>query len=59
MTKEQLFKKFPKVFSPRVGCLKGGYYIRLNPQCTPIQRAPRRVHVVFRDCLKEKLDQTG
>ena len=56
MTKEQLFKKFPKIFSPGVGCLKGEYHIRLNPQCTPVQHAPRRVHVAFRDSLKEKLD---
>ena len=27
MTKEQLFKKFPKVFSPGVGSLKGEYHI--------------------------------
>ena len=57
MTKEQLFKKFPKVFGPGVGCLKGEYHIRLDPQCSPVQHAPRKVHVAFRDSLKEKLDQ--
>ncbi len=56
-TKEQLFEKYPKVFDAGVGCLKGEYHIRLDPQCTPVQHAPRRVHVALRDRLKETLDQ--
>ena len=55
--KRLIIEIFPKVFGPGVGCLKGEYHIQLDPQCSTVQHAPRRVHVAFRDCLKEKLDQ--
>ena len=49
--------KYPKVFGVGIGCLKGEYHIRLDPQCTPVQHAPRRVPVALRDRLKKTLDQ--
>ena len=57
LTKEQLFKKYPRVFSDGVGCLDGEYHIRLNPQNMPVQHAPRRVPVALRDRLKGTLEQ--
>ena len=57
LMKEQLFKKYPQVFSDGVGCLDGEYHIRLNPQNTPVQHAPRRVPVALRDHLMGTLEQ--
>ena len=56
VSKEQLIKKHPKVFSEGVGQLEGEYHIRLDPMIDPVQHAPRRVPVALRDCLKETLD---
>ena len=56
LTKEKLVNKYPKVFGKGVGCLEGEYHIRLNAQVDPVQHAPRRVPVAFRECLQETLD---
>ena len=56
LTKEQLIKKYPSVFSDGVGLLEGEYHIRLDPQATPVQHAPRRVPVAHRESLQKSLD---
>ena len=35
VTKEQLVKKYPSVFTDGVGLLEGEYHIRLDPQAEP------------------------
>lgn len=57
LTKEQLMRKYPRVFGDGIGRLKGEYHIRLDPQSVPVQHAPRKVPVALRDRLKETLDQ--
>ena len=55
-SKQQLCKKYPRVFSEGVGRLEGEYHIRLDPAIDPVQHAPRRVPVALRDRLKKTLD---
>ena len=54
LTKEQVIKKYPQVFSEGVGRLEGEYHIRLDDQIDPVQHAPRRVPV---EQLKETLEE--
>ena len=56
LAKEQLIKKYPGVFSDGVGLLEGEYHIRLDSQVTPVQHAPRRVPVAYRESLQKSLD---
>ena len=56
LAKEQLIKKYPSVFSDGVGLLEGEYHIRLDSQVTPVQHAPRRVPVAYRESLQKSLD---
>ena len=53
VSKEQLCKKYAKVFSKGVGQMQGKYHIRLDSRIDPLQHAPWRVPVALRDCLKK------
>ena len=55
ISKEQLVKKYPRVFNEGVGKLEGEYHIRLDLAITPVQHTPRRVPVALRDRLKQTL----
>ena len=55
ISKEQLVKKYPRVFNEGVGKLEGEYHIRLDLRIIPVQHAPRRVPVVLRDHLNQTL----
>ena len=55
ISKEELFAKFPSVFSEGVGKLDGEYRI-LDPTVQPVQQAPRRVAIALRPKLKEALE---
>lgn len=57
ISKEQLIKKHPAVFTEGVGRLEGEYCIRLDPQAQPVQDAPRRVPVALRDRLQHLVKQ--
>ena len=54
VTKEQLVKQYPTVFSDGVGLLEGEYRIAIDPKAVPVEHAARRVPVA----LREKLQQT-
>ena len=54
ISKEQLVKKYPRVFNEGVGKLEGEYHIRLDLRITPVQHTPRRVPVAP-DRLKQTL----
>ena len=41
ISKEQLVKKYPRVFNEGVGKLEGEYHIRLDLRITPVQHPPR------------------
>ena len=45
LTREQIIKKYPQVFSEGVGRLESQYRIRLDDQMDHVQHAPRRVPV--------------
>ena len=56
LTKEQLIKRYPKIFGPGIGLLDGTYCIRIDNAYQPVQHAPRRVPVAIRDKLKQTLE---
>ena len=56
VTKDELIRLHPQVFSDGVGCLEGEYHIRVDPQQSPVQHPPRKVPVALRDRLKASLD---
>ena len=56
ITKEQLVRRYPSVFAEEVGLLEGVYRIRLDPQARPVQHAPRRVPVAYRENLQKTLE---
>ena len=56
ITKEQLVRRYPSVFAEEVGLLEGEYHIRLDPQARPVQHAPRRVPVAYRENLQKTLE---
>lgn len=56
LSKEDLLRKYPKVFRENVGQMEGEYRIRIDSEADPVQNAPRRVPVALRDKLKETLD---
>ena len=56
ITKEQLVKKYPCVFTEEVGLLEGEYRIHIDPQAKPVQHAPRRVPVAYRENLQNTLE---
>ena len=56
LTREQIIKKYPQVFSEGVGRLESEYHIRLDDQMDPVQHAPRRVSVALREQLKKTLE---
>ena len=55
-SKEDLLRKYPKVFRANVGLMEGQYRIRIDSGADPVQNAPRRVPVALSDKLKETLD---
>ena len=57
LTREQIIKKYPQVFSEGVGRLESEYRIRLDDQMDPVQHTPRRVPVALREQLKETLEE--
>ena len=59
LTKEGLYKKFPKAFSDGVGLLEGQYHIKVDKTVDPVQHAPRRVPVALRTRLQAELDRTA
>ena len=56
VSKEELIVKHPEVFKEGVGLLEGEYHIKVDPDVQPVQHAPRRVPVAFRDQLQQTLD---
>ena len=56
LSREDLLRKYPKVFKANVGKMDGEYRIRIDTEVDPVQNAPRRVPVALRDKLKMTLD---
>ena len=56
LSKDDLLRRYPKVFRDNVGKMEGAYRIRIDTEVDPIQNAPRRVPVALRDKIKETLD---
>ena len=44
------------MFAEEVGLLEGEYHICLDPQARPVQHAPRRVPVAYRENLQKILE---
>ena len=56
MSKENLLRRYPQVFSEDVGELDGEYRIKIDQTINPVQHAPRKVPVALRKPLKSELD---
>lgn len=56
MSKENLLRQYPQVFSEDVGELDGEYRIKIDQTINPVQHAPRKVPVALRKPLKSELD---
>ena len=56
-SKDSVIKKYPTVFGAGVGLLDGEYHIRIDPQASAVQHAPRRVPVAIREQLQATLEQ--
>ena len=57
MSKDSVIKKYPTVFGAGVGLLDGEYRIRIDPQASAVQHAPRRVPVAIREQLQATLEE--
>lgn len=56
LSKDDLLRRYPKVFRANVGKMEGEYRIRIDTEVDPVQNTPRRVPVALRHKLKETLD---
>ena len=52
---DQLFKRFPRVFTDGVGALAGEYRMVQDKSARPVQHPPRRVPFAIRERLRETL----
>ena len=52
---DQLFKRFPRVFTDGVGALAGEYHMVQDKSARPVQHPPRRVPFAIRERLRETL----
>ena len=57
MSKEDLMKQFPEVFSEEVGQLDGEYRIKIDPSVSPVQHPTHRVPVSVHEPLKLELER--
>lgn len=57
ITKEDLCKEFPTVFSENCGLLDEPYHIKLDSSVQPIQHCPRKVPIAIREQLKSELTE--
>lgn len=48
---ENVIQSYSSVFGEEAGLLEGKYHIRINPEVSPVQHAPRRVPVALREQL--------
>ena len=51
---DKLMRDYDDVFTG-LGCLPGEYHIKVDPDIKPVQHAPRRVPVLLKARLKEKI----
>ena len=59
VTKDELIRLYPKVFSDGVGCLEGEYRICVDQQQSSVKHSPRKVPVALGDRLKALFDDLG
>ena len=52
LTKADILRHFPEVFTEEVGQLSGEYNIKVNGTALPVQHPPRRVLVALHNKLK-------
>ena len=52
---DQLFKRFPRVFTDGVGALAGEYHMVQDKSARQVQHPPRRVPFAIRERLRETL----
>ena len=55
LSKDDLLRRYPKVFRANVGKMEGEYRIRIDTEVNPVPNAPRRVPVELRDKLKQDI----
>ena len=59
VTKDELIRLYPKVFSDGVGCLEREYRICVDQQQSSVNHSSRKVPVALRDRLKALFDDLG
>ena len=55
VSRSEFLSKYPEVFQPAVGCLKGPLHLDVDPQISPTHMPTRRIPITVKEPLKKEL----